>query len=105
MLIVASDITGELKVSMHVVPVCELEEQELGRSVIDKIQDFDELMHYFNRLNDIINACRMGNLQAEDISFLKEAQVSEIAIEASARLFCTEEAELVRVMEILKALE
>ena len=97
----ASDITGELKVSMQVVAVCELEEQEFGQSVIDRIQDFDELMHYFNRLNDIINACRMGNLQAEDISFLKETQVSEIAIEASARLFCTEEEELVSVMEKL----
>ncbi|MDE5596297.1 MAG: capsular biosynthesis protein, partial [Lachnospiraceae bacterium] len=98
----ASDITGELKVSMQVVAVCELEEQELGQSVIDRIQDFDGLMHYFNRLNDVINSCKMGHLQEEDITFLKEAQVSEIAIEASARLFCTEEAELARVVADVK---
>lgn len=100
----ASDITGELKLSMQVVAVCELEKQMLGESVIDRIQQFDELMRYFNRLNDVINACRLKNLQAEDIRFLQKEQVSEIAIEASARLFCTEEAELAEVTEALKEL-
>lgn len=98
----ASDITGELKVSMQVVAVCELERQELGESVIDRIQDFDALMDYFNRLNEAINACKMGNLQEEDIRFLQKEQISEIAIEASARLFCNEEAELIRVAEEMK---
>lgn len=99
----ASDITGELKLSMQVAAVCELERQTLGESVIDRIQQFDELMRYFNRLNDIINACRLGSLQAEEIRFLKE-QVSETAMEASARLFCTEEAELAEVMKRFREL-
>ncbi|MCM1155391.1 MAG: DUF4422 domain-containing protein [Roseburia sp.] len=98
----ASDITGELKVSMQVVAVCELERQELGESVIDRIQDFDKLMDYFNRLNGAINACKMGSLQEADIHFLQGGRISEIAVEASARLFCTEEAELERVVEEVK---
>ena len=98
----ASDITGELKVSMQVIAVCELERQEYDISVIDKIQKFDELMHYFNRLNEVINAFRMGNVQEDDIRFIKLSGVSDIAIEASARLFCTEETELTRVIEIIK---
>lgn len=99
----ASDITGELKVSMQVVAVCELEQSELGTSIIDRINKFDELMIFFNRLNDIINACKLGTLKEEDLHFLKEAQVSDIAIEASARLFCTEKSELEAVLQVLQS--
>ncbi|MCM1385714.1 MAG: DUF4422 domain-containing protein [Bacillus sp. (in: Bacteria)] len=98
----ASDITGELKVSMQAVAVCELEKQEYGESVIDRIQDFSGLMHYFNRLNDAVNACKMGQLQKEDIRFLQKEKISAVAIEASARLFCTEEGELARVAAEIK---
>ena len=97
----ASDITGELKVAMQVVAVCELEKQEYGKSIIDRICRFDELMKFFNRINEIINACRLGTHKEEDLRFLKEAQVSDIAIEASARLFCTEKAELEQVLQII----
>lgn len=97
----ASDITGELKVAMQVVAVCELEKQELGDSIIDRISQFDELMKFFNRLNEIINDCRMGKLSEDDMRFIKEEQVSDIAIEASARLFCTEESELEAVLQML----
>lgn len=98
----ASDITGELKLSMQVIAVCELEADAYGESVIDRIQDFDGLMRYFGRLNDAVNACKMGCLEADDTRFLQEEQISEIAIEASARLFCTEETELEKVIEEIK---
>ncbi len=97
----ASDITGELKMAMQVVAVCELEKQELGCCIIDRICRFDELMSFFNRLNDIINDCRMGNLNDEDRLFIKEEKVSYIAIEASARLFCTEQAEIDNVLRLI----
>ena len=99
----ASDITGELKVSMQVIAVCELERQEYDTSVIDRIQKFDELMRYFNRLNEVINAFRMGNTQEEDMRFIKLSGVSDIAIESSARLFCTEESELTSIVEAIKS--
>ena len=94
----ASDITGELKIAMQAVAVCELERQQYGESLIDTKQDFDALMRYFGRLNDAINDCKTGGLQAEDIRFLQSARISEIAVEASARLFCTQE-ELAAVVE------
>lgn len=95
----ASDITGELKMAMQVVAVCELEKQEYGHCVIDRTQDFDALMQYFGQLNDCINACKLGELQPEHLRFLREEQISEIAVDASARLFCTEEAQLERVID------
>lgn len=98
----ASDITGELKTAMQVVAVCELERKELGVSVIDRISRFDELMKFFNRLNEIVNNCRMGRVTEEDLEFVRKEQVSDIAIEASARLFCTEEGEAGRVTEYIR---
>ena len=47
----ASDITGELKLSMQVIAVCTLEREEYGAGVIDRVWQFDELMRYFTRLN------------------------------------------------------
>ncbi|MBD5525975.1 MAG: DUF4422 domain-containing protein [Lachnospiraceae bacterium] len=118
----ASDITGELKLSMQVIAVCELERQEYGESVIDRIcraheesgadgskqecgrtdsgrrSVFDELMHYFSGLNDVVNSCKVGQADGEERRFLREHQVSDIAIEASARLFISEEKELEEVI-------
>ncbi len=99
----ASDITGELKIAMQVVAVCELEKQILGECVLDRMQEFDELVRYFTCLNDAVNACRLNDMQEEAVRFLQKEQVSDIAIEASARMFCTEEAEQVRVAEAVKA--
>lgn len=95
----ASDITGELKLAMQVIAVCELERQEYGESVIDRIRQFDGLMHYFNGINEAVNHCRMGQTDEEDLRFLKEHRVSDIAVEASARLFIPDERERAEVVE------
>lgn len=99
----ASDITGELKLSMQVIAVCELERQEYGTSVIDRISEFDLLMRYFGRLNDVVNAYRMGQADIEDVRFLQEEKVTPMAIEASARLYCTGESEWQKVTEEMKS--
>ncbi len=101
----ASDITGELKLSMQVIAVCELEKQLYGSSTIDRIQDFEVLMAHFRRLNDLIQAIKEGDtkMSPPDIEFyLKREGITDIAIEASARLFCTPR-EAYRVAETIKA--
>lgn len=97
----ASDITGELKLSMQVIAVCELERQAYGESVIDRMNRFEELMHYFNSLNEAVGACKIGRISEENTRFLRENQVSDIAVEASARLFISNEEELKEVKEFL----
>ncbi|MCM1175004.1 MAG: DUF4422 domain-containing protein [Blautia sp.] len=99
----ASDITGELKIAMQAVAVCELEKRLLGESVLDRMQEFDELIRYFTGLNEAVNACRLNSLQKENTRFLKKERVSDIAIEASVQMFCPEEAEQRRVAEAVKA--
>ena len=97
----ASDITGELKLSMQVIAVCSLERAAYGTSVLDRIRDFDALMRYFTRLNEIVSD-RGPVCTADDIRFLREAQVSDIAVEASARLFATDERQLQSTVEKIR---
>ncbi len=109
----ASDITGELKLSMQVIAVCELERQAYGESVLDRVRErhrktagsqekiFAELMRYFGRLNEIVSSCRIKQPGEADIRFLLEEKPSDIATEASARLFITGEKELAEVTECI----
>lgn len=86
----ASDITGELKLSMQVIAVCELEKETYGSSTIDRIQDFGALMTHFRRLNDLIQAWKEGEMPMSppEVEFyLKQENITDIALEASARLF------------------
>ena len=89
----ASDITGELKLSMQVIAVCELEQEAYGSSTIDRIQVFGALMEHFRKLNDLIIAFQNGEsdkFSPSEVEFyLQNAEITEIALEASARLFCT----------------
>lgn len=89
----ASDITGELKLSMQVIAVCELEQQAYGSSTIDRIREFEALMAHFRKLNDIIQDIKAGEtkLSPPAVEFLQKEAVTEIALEASARLFGTPE--------------
>lgn len=86
----ASDITGELKLSMQVIAVSELERQAYGTGTIDRIQNFAKLMEHFRQTNEAVRALRLSDWtyltkeQAE--RFLQEHEVTEIAREVAARL-------------------
>lgn len=101
----ASDITGELKLSMQVIAVCELEKEAYGTSTIDRIQEFGALMEHFRKLNDLIVAFQNGENAVFDSSeaglFLRNAHITDIALEASARLFCTPQ-EVSRVAQAIR---
>ena len=64
----------------------------------------NDLMRYFTRLNELIGDYSMKLMSDSDVSFLKGQKVTDIAIEASVRLFITDEAELSRVVEGIKGL-
>lgn len=89
----ASDITGELKLSMQVIAVCELEKAAYGESTIDRIQEFGALMEHFRKLNDLVIAYQNGEtdlLSVPEVEFyLQNTVITDVALEASARLFCT----------------
>ncbi len=86
----ASDITGELKLSMQVIAVCELEQDRYGESTIDRIQDFDLLMRHFQRVNEAVRALTLQDFEEmprqEAENYLADNHVSEISRDAARRL-------------------
>jgi hypothetical protein len=116
----ASDIMGELKLAMQVIAVCGLEREAYGSSVIDKIQDFRELLRYFQGINELLESVRgelaqkpagadsplTGSTSSAAVSsfavdpftnfescftLTKKAPITDVALEASARLFYSAE--------------
>ena len=91
--------------SMQVIAVCELEQQAYGSSTIDRIQDFGALMAHFQKLNDMIQAWkeREREMSPSEVEFyLKNEGITDMALEASARLFYPA-AEAGKIAERMKA--
>lgn len=89
--------------SMQVIAVCELEKQAYGGSTIDRIQGFEALMKHFRKLNDVIQAWkeRETKMSPSEVEFyIKSEHITDIALEASARLFysAAEAGEIVEAM-------
>ncbi len=86
----ASDIYGELKLSMQVISTCDLEQQTNGTCVLDRTTDFRELMKYFSRINAIAARRRDGESTSEDEEYITAEGISSIAMQIAAML-CTPE--------------
>lgn len=76
----ASDITGELRLAMQMISTAEYEEHFTGKSFLAKEKDFKKLTTYFNRINKLVSRAHAGELTEDDLSYMKEEEVSEQAI-------------------------
>lgn len=76
----ASDVTGELRLSMQVIATAGEEQQHYGSSILDRINDFRGLMDLFGRLNQIVSHYRNRRETPDDIAFLRRSGISEIAV-------------------------
>ena len=76
----ASDITGELKLSMQIIATMNQELQRTGHCYLRKENRFRELITLFTRLNAVIRAYMSGQVTEEDRRFLIEQSVSETAV-------------------------
>lgn len=105
----ASDLDGELKLAMQVITTCENEYKSFLGSILDREKDFGKLISYFRRLNEAIEHIRCEMPSEDDISLLRGKNldgqaVSDIAIEISILLMCTEDASVDRVRETVKGI-
>ena len=105
----ASDLDGELKLAMQVITTCENEYKSFGGCILDKEKDFDKLIAFFRRLNEAVEHIRCDIRAAEDERLLKEKVIadlplSDIAIEISILLMCSEDNSVERVKEIVKGI-
>lgn len=105
----ASDLDGELKLAMQVITTCENEYKSYGGCILDKEKDFEKLISYFRRLNEVIEHIRCEEMTNEDEVLLKEKfidglAVTEIAIEISILLMCSKERSVERVRAKVKGI-
>lgn len=82
----ASDVTGELRLSMQVIATAGLEYQTYGKSILDDENRFRELMQIFEHLNRVVYHYRNRIYQPDDIAFLKQYSISDVAIQVSLML-------------------
>lgn len=82
----ASDINGELKLAMQIIASCEHEYEAYGESVLDRVQGYPELMHYFGMVNQIAASRKLELLSSEERDWLEKNRVSGMVMEIAGRL-------------------
>lgn len=105
----ASDLDGELKLCMQAITTCENEYKRLGRSILDSEKDKDVLISFFRKLNEIIEHIRCGLLAEADKNCLEKRNidglyVSDVAVEISILLMCTEDNSVQPVKDNVKGI-
>lgn len=83
----ASDVTGECKLCLQAVSTANLEIQTYGHCFLEHISEYDEIISYFRRINDIVVRRGRNERTAEDEEWLGKYAVTEIALYAAARIY------------------
>ena len=79
-MIEASDVTGELHLCMQIIATADLEQQQYGTNLLERMNDYQELMKHCNRLNHYtIEELKNGELSEEGKRWMKNEGVTEIA--------------------------
>ena len=79
----ASDVTGELRLCMQIIGTAGKEMEAYGHSVLDRECDFRKLIALFAEINNVVSRQYYDRATAKDALFLKEKQVSDIALEVA----------------------
>lgn len=82
----ASDVTGELRLSMQIIATAGMEYEKYGTSILERENRFRELICIFGEINQIVYRARNGILAEKDIIFLKKYEVSEVALRIALML-------------------
>lgn len=98
----ASDITGELRVSMQVIATVQREIEVSGKSVLDRGYEYKELMHLFKAFNGIVKRYCAGMETESDKQMLKKLGMSKEAAEIAVLVFCKEKNKTESVVERIK---
>ena len=79
----ASDITGELRLSMQTIATARQEMQNYQTSILDHYQDYQQLMQFFYTLNRVTAHHLNHTVSARDLDWLEKEPVTELGIEIS----------------------
>lgn len=82
----ASDVTGELRLCMQIIATAGLERETYGESILERENRFRELMDIFAGINRVIYHARNRMLTDKDREFLKEYEVSDVALKIAVMI-------------------
>lgn len=91
----ASDVNGELKLTMQAIATCDIERRSGKRSIIDETNDIEKIIHWFRELNAIVERFEFGRNTNEDMTYLKKQHISFIAIDAAITIVCKDISKIV----------
>lgn len=83
----ASDVSGELRICMQLIATAGKEMELYGKSFLDRVLEYRELVELFTHLNQIVTRKAQGIHSVEDDIFLKDNQVSEVAIQVAEAVY------------------
>ena len=83
----ASDVTGELRLCMQIISTAGKEMETYGKSVLDRETDFRKLIALFTELNNVTTRRKMGSTTKQDVQFLKENQISQVAQQVAEAVY------------------
>ena len=83
----ASDVSGELRICMQIIATAGKEVEAYGSSFLDRISEYRDLITLFTRLNQVITRRAQGIRSEEDESFLRQNQVSEVAMQVAEAVY------------------
>lgn len=83
----ASDVTGELRLCMQMIATAGKEQAVYGNSFLDRENEFRRLIALFSEINNVTYRKHRGTMTEADALFLKEAQVSEVALEVAEAVY------------------
>ena len=84
----ASDITGELRLCMQIISTCNFEYSESGHCILERMRDYDSLIHYFSQLNRKVRHFIDHTTDESDRAYLMDTGISPASIRIALKLFC-----------------
>jgi hypothetical protein len=82
----ASDITGELRLSMQIIATADAEQRTYGRSFLEREDDLTRLIPLFVKLNRVVTNRRLHMETDEDREFLLTMPFSTLAVELAEKI-------------------
>jgi hypothetical protein len=82
----ASDITGELRLTMQIIATADAEQRTYGRSFLEREDDLTRLIPLFVKLNRAVTNRRMHMETEEDRTFLQTMPISSLAVELAEKI-------------------
>lgn len=86
-LMLASDVNGELKLAMQILTTAEHEKEAYGSSILDRGMTEEELLLFFHRLNRVTENERLHAVTDEEKQWMEKGEATDVAIEISRMLF------------------